>query len=134
MDIVGYGTVFHLLDARGCIVPKHNSKFTYKCRRCGNCCRWPGYVRVSQDELAEIANALDMPLDELIRGYTAVTHDRRSLTLVEQPNGHCIFLDENGDCIIYAVRPQQCRDFPNKWNFPGFEKQCNAERIDNHEQ
>lgn len=115
-------------------MPQQTPKFIYRCRRCGNCCRWPGYVRVSQEELAEIANALDMPLEELVREYTEVTRDRRGLTLVEQPNGHCIFLDENGDCIIYPVRPQQCRDFPNKWNFPGFEKQCNAERIDNDEQ
>jgi uncharacterized protein len=24
------------------------------------------------------------------------------------------------------VKPQQCRDFPNLWNFPGFEKVCHA--------
>lgn len=105
-------------------------KTIYCCRRCGNCCRWPGYVRVSHEELADIARYLDMSLDELIKGYTEVTRDRRGLTLVEQPNGHCVFLDENGDCIIYTVRPEQCRGFPNTWNFPGFEKLCNAERVD----
>jgi len=24
------------------------------------------------------------------------------------------------------VKPQQCRDFPNLWNFPGFEETCRA--------
>jgi hypothetical protein len=24
------------------------------------------------------------------------------------------------------VKPQQCRDFSNLWNFPGFEKVCHA--------
>jgi hypothetical protein len=24
------------------------------------------------------------------------------------------------------VKPQQCRDFPNLWNFPGSEKDCRA--------
>jgi hypothetical protein len=27
---------------------------------------------------------------------------------------------------VQAVKPQQCRDFPNLWNFPGFEKICRA--------
>ena len=85
---------------------------------------------MSHAELEEIAEFLDMPVDELIDKFTTLTHDRQDLTLVEQPNQHCIFLDEAGDCIVYPVRPQQCRDFPNKWNFPGFEKKCNAERVD----
>lgn len=25
----------------------------------------------------------------------------------------CRMLDTNGDCLIYASRPQMCRDFPN---------------------
>jgi hypothetical protein len=27
---------------------------------------------------------------------------------------------------VQNVKPQQCRDFPNLWNFPGFEKMCQA--------
>ena len=27
---------------------------------------------------------------------------------------------------MQPVKPQQCRDFPNLWNFPGFEKVCHA--------
>ena len=30
------------------------------------------------------------------------------------------------DCSVQPVKPQQCRDFPNLWNFPGFEKTCRA--------
>jgi hypothetical protein len=47
------------------------------------------------------------------------------LALQEKPNGECIFLDGN-DCSVQPVKPQQCKDFPNLWNFPGFEKQCRA--------
>ncbi|MGN6641675.1 MAG: YkgJ family cysteine cluster protein, partial [Verrucomicrobiota bacterium] len=39
--------------------------------------------------------------------------------------GECIFL-EGDDCSVQSVKPQQCRDFPNLWNFPGFEKVCHA--------
>jgi hypothetical protein len=27
-------------------------------------------------------------------------------------------------------KPQQCRDFPNRWNFPGSEKDCRAIPIE----
>ena len=37
----------------------------------------------------------------------------------------CVFL-EGEDCAVQLVKPKQCRDFPNLWNFPGFEKICKA--------
>ena len=43
----------------------------------------------------------------------------------DKPGGECIFL-EGRDCAVQPVKPQQCRDFPNGWNFPGFEKICRA--------
>jgi hypothetical protein len=45
--------------------------------------------------------------------------------LQEKPDGSCVFLDGN-DCSVQPVKPRQCRDFPNLWNFPGFEKICHA--------
>jgi Fe-S-cluster containining protein len=39
--------------------------------------------------------------------------------------GACVFL-EGDACAVQPVKPQQCRDFPNLWNFPGFEKVCRA--------
>ena len=51
--------------------------------------------------------------------------DRRALVLQEKADGSCVFLDGD-DCSVQPVKPQQCRDFPNLWNFPGFEKTCRA--------
>jgi hypothetical protein len=45
--------------------------------------------------------------------------------LLEKPDGECIFLEHN-NCAIQPIKPQQCLDFPNLWNFPGFEKICRA--------
>ena len=36
-----------------------------------------------------------------------------------------IFLD-GIDCTIQAVKPRQCRGFPNEWNFAGWRKHCEA--------
>ncbi len=97
-----------------------------RCRRCGNCCRWHGWVRVNDEEIGAIARHLGMAEEEFIRCHTVLTGDRRGLSLTERPNGECVFL-KNGtpaSCMIEAVKPRQCRDFPEKWNFPGWEEEC----------
>ena len=97
----------------------------YECQRCTACCRWPGEVRLSDGEIARMAQFRGMTEVAFIQEFTRLTVDRHGLSLVEKPNGECIFLDGN-DCSVQSVKPQQCRDFPNLWNFPGFEKICNA--------
>jgi len=62
---------------------------------------------------------------EFIQDYTRLTQDRRGLALRDKSNGECIFLS-GSECLVHAVKPQQCREFPNLWNFPGFEKICKA--------
>ena len=58
-----------------------------------------------------------------------LTEDRKGLALLDKPNDECIFY-EDGGCVVQAVKPQQCIDFPNKWNFPGSEKLCKAIWVD----
>lgn len=97
----------------------------YECQRCTACCRWPGQVRLDDATLARIASFLGLSEHDFIQRYTRVRADRLGLALADRPDGACIFL-EGDDCRIQAVKPQQCRDFPNLWNFPGFEKVCRA--------
>lgn len=102
----------------------------YQCAQCGNCCRWEGYVRLTKADVEAIADYLDMTPKAFVYQYAALTHDRRSLTLVENEQGYCIMLTDEGLCRIHPVKPKQCRDFPDKWNFPGFERLCHALRIE----
>ena len=97
----------------------------YECQRCTACCRWPGEVGFAEGEIARLAAFKGMTEHDFIQNYTRLREDRSGLALQEKPNGECIFLDGN-DCSVQTVKPQQCRDFPNLWNFPGFEKQCRA--------
>ena len=62
---------------------------------------------------------------DFIERYTRLRPDRRGLALAGCAGGACIFL-AGRDCRVQPVKPQQCRDFPNGWNFPGFEKICRA--------
>jgi len=101
----------------------------YRCTRCGQCCRWPGHVRVTEPELDAIAQYLGIDVVALIQNFTELTGDRRSLTLTERPDGACIMLEGDNTCRINPVKPDQCRDFPNGWSFPGFRKLCSAVEI-----
>jgi len=97
----------------------------YECERCTACCRWPGQVRVTDAEIAKLAAFKHMSEHDFIQQFTRLRHDRRALVLQEKADGSCVFLDGD-DCSVQPVKPQQCRDFPNLWNFPGFEKTCRA--------
>ena len=97
----------------------------HECQRCTACCRWPGEVRLMDGEVARLAAFQGIGEVEFIQRFTRITNDRRGLSLEEKRNGECVFLD-GVDCSVQPVKPQQCRDFPNLWNFPGFEKTCRA--------
>ena len=99
----------------------------FRCRRCGACCRWRGYVRLERDETAPIAALLGIPEEEFIQHHTRLTADRSGLSLLENADGSCVFLEETPEgsaCRIQAAKPRQCRNFPLVWNFSGWEKEC----------
>ena len=100
-------------------------RILYECQRCTACCRWPGQVRLTDEEIARLATFKGLMEFEFTQRFTTLAQDRRGLVLEEKPNGECIFLDGE-DCSVQAVKPQQCRDFPNLWNFAGFEQLCRA--------
>ncbi len=83
----------------------------FECTRCGACCTGaPGYVWVDDNELAALANFLQMPVHEVQGLYTRQLRQRRSLR--EKLNNDCIFWDRDQGCTVYEARPQQCRTWP----------------------
>ena len=82
-------------------------------------------MKLTDLEIAALAAFKGMAEFDFVQQYTRLRDDRRGLVLKENPNGSCAFLNGN-DCAVQPVKPQQCRDFPNGWNFPGFEKLCRA--------
>ena len=97
----------------------------YECVRCTECCRWPGQVELSGAEIARMAAFLGVGELEFIQIYTRLRLDRRGLALQDKADGECVLL-EGRDCRVQPVKPRQCREFPNGWNFPGFETICRA--------
>ena len=97
----------------------------WECDRCTACCRWPGDVRLSDAEITRIATHLGISESEFIEQFTRLNQTRSGLSLTERSDGACILLDGH-DCRIQPVKPDQCRGFPNRWSFPGFEQLCHA--------
>ena len=100
----------------------------YACQRCTNCCRWPGFVKLTESDITAIAGFLEMTERDFIQQYSRLRPNRDGLALTDQPDGACIFL-EGQDCRIQPVKPIQCRGFPNEWNFPGWRDVCEAVEI-----
>jgi Fe-S-cluster containining protein len=83
---------------------------------------------VTEQEINAIANHLDIEEDIFVQQYTRLRPNRGGLALIDQQDGACFFLKGN-ECSIQSVKPQQCKDFPNAWNFPGWRDICEAIEV-----
>lgn len=98
-------------DESGADQPWYADGLRFACTMCGKCCTGePGFVWVTDEELAAIAEFRREPLDEVTGLYTRKAKGKR--TLREKGNGDCVFYDRKDGCTIYPVRPAQCRTWP----------------------
>lgn len=96
----------------------------FTCRRCGACCRVPGYVALEQGEAEAIAAFLGMDVYAFTGQYTKLTFNRHDLSLTEQDDGSCVFLQGDNTCRIQPVKPAQCRGFPAEWKSGRLRETC----------
>ena len=94
----------------------------FKCQRCNECCRKPGYVYVSTEETEVMAKFLQKEIRDFMEEFCEVL-DRQKIVLKKLPDEACIFLTEQG-CSVHLVKPQQCHDFPSKWRTPASFEYC----------
>jgi Fe-S-cluster containining protein len=108
---------------------EENTTKRYLCQRCGNCCRWPGDVRVTDAEVTAIATFLQMSEAEFRENFTRLNANRTGLSITDKPNGECAMLEGVNVCRIQPVKPAQCSGFPNEWRFPGWREKCEAIEV-----
>lgn len=96
----------------------------HTCQRCGACCRWEGNVCLTDEDITAIAAFLGMEEYDFINTYCHLRGNRQGLSLTDAPDGACIMLNEDNTCRIQDVKPVQCKGFPTRWNFPGWENRC----------
>ncbi len=86
--------------------------FRFRCTSCGNCCRGPGSVFFTPDELNAVFRYLELRGEEQARLRRLVVQGEENGYLVHRTAGACRFLGNDNRCTIYPVRPLQCRSFP----------------------
>lgn len=92
--------------------PWYKEGLQFECVRCGNCCSGrPGHVWVTDEEIAAIAAYLGLPEGEFRRQYI-ICVGQGAMSLAERFNHDCIFFNRVHGCVIYEVRPRQCRTWP----------------------
>jgi uncharacterized protein len=102
------------------------SSVYYECTRCGNCCRWPGDVNITSAEIPAISKHLNLSEEAFVSQYTRLNSKRSGLSIIDKPNGECIFLEGKNTCLIQPVKPHQCSGFPNQWRFDGWRELCES--------
>jgi Fe-S-cluster containining protein len=83
---------------------------------------------LTEAEIPGIAAFLGLGADAFVQKHTRLTHNRSGLSLLEEEDGRCVWLD-GIDCRLQPVKPEQCRGFPNTWNFPGWRDVCRAIEV-----
>ena len=84
----------------------------FECTACGACCTGGNdhYIAVSSNEAELIRQHLGVSSAWFKRRYIEhLTRDSWSIRLQE---GQCVFLNNEGYCQIYRLRPTQCKTYP----------------------
>ncbi|MBW7857467.1 MAG: YkgJ family cysteine cluster protein [Leptonema sp. (in: Bacteria)] len=102
--------------------------FKWTCTACGQCCRGPGAVYFTENDLVNIRQYLNLDKpsktnqEKWNRILKKLVQKKQNNFFVHQTDDACMFLGKDNKCTIYEVRPLQCRTFPF-WtsNFEGKE-------------
>ena len=88
----------------------------FECTGCGDCCKTHGdgdeyaFVFLSDVDVSRIAEHLGMTRVDFLNTYCA-TDEYGDIHLAKL-TGDCAFLEDGNRCVVYPVRPKQCRTWP----------------------
>lgn len=84
----------------------------FECTQCGRCCtgNQDYHVYVSDKEVEQIRSFLGLSVAWFKRRYLQRL-DNHEWGL-QSKGEHCVFLNTQGQCRVYAVRPVQCSAYP----------------------
>jgi len=86
----------------------HNEIFSkYDCCKCGNCCKLYD-ILADKNDIETISKYLGLSENDFIEKY--LTADNGDYKIKDKP---CCFLEADGKCRIYEIRPSVCRNFPH---------------------
>lgn len=88
-------------------------QFRFECTGCGACCVGAAdhVVEVSRAEQDALQDFLKLDRRHFRRRYLQRLEDGEFGVRLGR-DGRCPFLQDNGRCGVYPVRPRQCRTYP----------------------
>ncbi len=93
--------------------PWYSDGLRFECTACGKCCRNHGdgyeYVYASFRERKALAARFELGVRRFEQEYCDRVQGGFSFKSV---GAGCVFLDKQGQCSVYELRPKQCRTFP----------------------
>jgi len=91
------------------VVKLHEEVFEeIDCLECGNCCKKSSPILRNPD-IKRIAKSLNMKTKAFMQKYLKKDEDGDWVT----KSRPCPFLGQDNRCSIYAIRPEDCADFPH---------------------
>ena len=102
------------------LIKKDGYNFAFDSSACsscpGNCCIGEsGYIWISENEILNLAKYLKISQNEVREKYlykASYKYSIKEIQLDENNFSCCFFNVEKKQCMIYEVRPMQCRTFP----------------------
>ena len=100
---------FKITDSNNCW---YKDGIRFSCIGCGRCCKSEdgseACVYLNGDDIKDIASFLNLTVEEFKKNWTEIRHGK---IVIKDPKKDCPFL-KNNRCIIYPVRPLQCKTWP----------------------
>ena len=83
----------------------------FKCQNTGNCCLYPGYVYVNEENIMNMSKELDVTPSFF---KTHFVQQMNGWNVIASPNFRTqCFLDESHKCQVYESRPVACKTYPD---------------------
>jgi len=93
----------------------------FECTKCGDCCRWEGYIFLTPKDVHRLAQHHRIGMEEYIKRFTEPHGNEVVLKNKENGTNECLYLEDN-KCSINTIKPKQCSEYPDKYEprCPGF--------------
>jgi len=94
----------------------------FECIKCGKCCRWNGYVFLTDSDIDYISKHFKKNKEDWVEENTKKVNNKIVLKN-KKDSKDCIYLKDN-ECIIFDIKPEQCNEYPKSYDkrCPGFKK------------
>jgi Fe-S-cluster containining protein len=112
--------------------------YDFKCTQCGDCCKWLGFVYLTDEDIERLARNLTnndvARFIELFGSRNGPRSGKKKLVLRDREGTNiCVFLDDDNKCTINDIKPDQCRKYPTGYDpmCPGFKRTSEVEVMKN---